>query len=262
MKLLAGIAIAFLLAFIAYYKQGSEPQDAKGVIEQGIVQVKKTRNLTPDAESLLKVQLAIVDHVAQVGHPPDSLTDLVPTYFDEVPINPGTGKVFAYRRNGMSFKLGKQLEKEGAPIALAQSSSEASASSEAGTLLDQLDFVNPNTLELEEFIYNAEGKRDPFQRFNNAPKQVSDEELSPLQRLSLGQLRLTAVLEDSKGEPTAIVEDSAGKGFTIRVGTLIGPDNGTVGTIEKDKVKIVQTRIDFAGNKTQNIVELKINQKQ
>lgn len=262
MKLVAGIAIAFLLAFIAYYKQGSEPQNSRAVIEQGIVQVKKLRNLTPDAESLLKVQLAIVDHVAQVGQPPDALTDLVPTYFDEVPINPGTGKAFAYKREGMSFKLGKQLEKGSAPVALAQKTEESPDGSESEALLDQLDFVNPNTLELEEFIYNAEGKRDPFQRFNNAPKQATDEELSPLQRLSLGQLRLTAVLEDSKGEPTAIVEDSSGKGFTIRVGTLIGPDNGMVGTIEKEKVKIVQTRIDFAGNKTQNIVELRINQKQ
>ena len=103
------------------------------------------------------------------------------------------------------------------------------------------------------FVYETEGKRDPFQPFDFSPKQAEREDLSPLERYEIGQLKLTAVL-DGFDQPTAIVENAAGRGFTVRRGAKIGPNGGVITDILKDKILVEETITDFTGvSKTQTI---------
>ena len=71
----------------------------------------------------------------------------------------------------------------------------------------------------------------------------------PLERYSVGQLKITAILADltGSGGRTAIVEDATGKGYTVKKGTKIGNKNGVVVAIDEDKIHIVESIVDFTG---------------
>jgi Tfp pilus assembly protein PilP len=93
-------------------------------------------------------------------------------------------------------------------------------------------------------------KRDPFRPYtlNNKPSQRRRENLSPLERYELGQLKLVGVIWDIK-EPNAIVEDSAGLGYVVRIGTPIGSNEGKVKTIQPARLVIEEFQFDVYGAK-------------
>ena len=89
----------------------------------------------------------------------------------------------------------------------------------------------------DTFVYNPAGKRDPFKQFDFSARPQNPNAGTPLERYSLGQLRLTAVIIDPKtGAPTALVEDSTGKGYPIKIGAKIGDQGGSVVAIEADQI--------------------------
>ena len=69
---------------------------------------------------------------------------------------------------------------------------------------------------------------------------------TPLERYEIGQLKLVGVVSDPK-EPRAMIEDSSGLGYIVKVGTPIGPDEGKVRAIKRNEVVIEETYIDFYG---------------
>jgi type IV pilus assembly protein PilP len=93
--------------------------------------------------------------------------------------------------------------------------------------------------------YNPAGRRDPF-----SPPRVGQAlgtgTTSPLQRYDVGQLRLVAVIYDTR-EPRAVVEDDQGLGYIVRLGTPIGANGGAVSGIQKGKVIIQEDTVDFYG---------------
>lgn len=93
-------------------------------------------------------------------------------------------------------------------------------------------------------------KRDPFRPYtlNNRPSQRRRENLSPLERYELGQLKLVGVIWDIK-QPNAIVEDSAGLGYVVRIGTPIGSNEGKVITIQPESLVIEEFQFDVYGAK-------------
>lgn len=92
--------------------------------------------------------------------------------------------------------------------------------------------------------YDAAGRRDPFR----APRAtaLAGSTVTPLQRYEIGQLRLVAVIYDTNA-PRAVVEDDAGLGYIIRVGTPIGPNGGQVRAIERGRVLVREESEDFYG---------------
>lgn len=126
---------------------------------------------------------------------------------------------------------------------------------EQQALIDSLSDTSPQTT----FVYDPSGKRDPFEPFDFAPKG-EDSSKTPLERYAIGQLKLTAVLEGFD-QPKAIVENSEGRGFTVSKGTKIGPNNGEIVEIQKDKILILETEIDFTGQKKTKTVELRLRTK-
>jgi type IV pilus assembly protein PilP len=101
------------------------------------------------------------------------------------------------------------------------------------------------------------GKRDPFRPFttNTRPSSRRRENLTPLERYDLGQLKLVGVVWDVK-EPNAIVEDSAGLGYVVKVGTPIGANDGKVKLITPGEIIVEETHVDIYGAKKKRDVSM------
>jgi type IV pilus assembly protein PilP len=97
--------------------------------------------------------------------------------------------------------------------------------------------------------YDPSGRRDPFAPIiENNPQGQSDAVLPPLQRIGLTELSLIGIVWGAYGY-TAMVQTPDGKGYSIRRGTRVGPNNGIVSSIT-DRGIIVQERFtDVYGNK-------------
>jgi Tfp pilus assembly protein PilP len=106
--------------------------------------------------------------------------------------------------------------------------------------------------------YSSSGKRDPFQAPMKAQaKRRPRENLSPLERYEIGQLNLVGVVWDLK-DPRAMVEDAAGLGYIVRVGTPIGSNDGKIKEIKPAEVVIEENYIDFYGARKNRQVSMRI----
>ena len=93
-----------------------------------------------------------------------------------------------------------------------------------------------------------EGSRDPFRPMTLRAKidTRARENLSPLERLDLSQLKVVGIIWDIK-EPRALVEDTAGLGYVVKVGTPIGSNDGTVKAIHRNQVIVEESTADIYG---------------
>jgi Tfp pilus assembly protein PilP len=93
-----------------------------------------------------------------------------------------------------------------------------------------------------------EGGRDPFRPMTLRTKvnTRARENLSPLERLDLSQLKVVGIIWDIK-EPRAMVEDTAGLGYVVKVGTPIGSNDGTVKVIHRNQIVIEEFADDVFG---------------
>jgi len=106
--------------------------------------------------------------------------------------------------------------------------------------------------------YSPLGKRDPFQApMKSQAKRRPRENLSPLERYEIGQLNLVGVVWDLK-DPRAMVEDSTGLGYVVRVGTPIGPNDGKIKEIKPAEVLIEEVYVDFYGARKNRQVSMRI----
>jgi len=112
--------------------------------------------------------------------------------------------------------------------------------------------------------YNPAGKTDPFTPlFQEKPllptKPTPRRRIprTPLEKISLSQLKLTAIILAPSGN-RALVQEASGKGYVIRNGTYIGLDGGKVVDIEKGRVVIEEEIEDIVGKLTKRKQELKL----
>jgi Tfp pilus assembly protein PilP len=241
------VLLAALGGLILYQSSQTPPNTPRSSLDEQVKQAKKDRAISPAQEAFLKVQLAVVSYQVANRYPPNRLEDLVPTYFDSVPKNPETGQPFSYERQGSKYKLG------GLSAPVKQEETLCKPGEEGCS-----DFINPNDLPLEVARYDPTGKRDPFKPFDFSARPVNPGAATPLEQYDLSQLRLTAVITDPSRGSTALIQDQAGKGFNVRIGTRLGLKSGVIVSIESDKLKILETETDLTGKETQRIVEMKI----
>lgn len=97
--------------------------------------------------------------------------------------------------------------------------------------------------------YDPSGRRDPFapiiQEFQ--PGKV-DENLPPLQRVTLTELNLIAIVWGAYGY-TAMVQTPEGYGYTVRRGTRVGQNNGVVSAITERGIIVQERFTDMYGKK-------------
>jgi type IV pilus assembly protein PilP len=101
--------------------------------------------------------------------------------------------------------------------------------------------------------------RDPFRPTTlrtriNAPAR---ENLSPLERLDLGQLKIVGIVWDIR-EPRAMIEDAAGLGYVVKIGTPIGSNDGKVKAIRRDHVIVEEFYEDAYGARKRRDVSMKL----
>jgi Tfp pilus assembly protein PilP len=120
----------------------------------------------------------------------------------------------------------------------------------------------------EKYIYDPKGKPDPFRPLiverpeaaKAKPKpseQAALEAATPLERMDLGQLKLVAVIWNVS-EPKGMVEDDAGKGYILSIGTPIGKNRGKVTQINSLGVLVTERYDDSTGKFKSRQVTLKL----
>ena len=114
--------------------------------------------------------------------------------------------------------------------------------------------------------YNPAGKIDPFVPLlkdepvkalqSEKSKMEKREPTTPLERIDLSQLKLTAIIRTPSGFK-AMVEETTGKGYIVGVGTYMGIHSGKVVNILKDRVVVEEEVEDALGNVVSRNSELK-----
>jgi type IV pilus assembly protein PilP len=114
--------------------------------------------------------------------------------------------------------------------------------------------------------YNPAGKIDPFVPLlkdesvkalqTDKSKKEKREPATPLERVDLSQLKLTAIIRTPSGFK-AMVEESTGKGYIVGMGTYMGIHSGKVVNILKDRVVVEEEVEDVLGNVVSRNSELK-----
>ncbi|HLK12630.1 MAG TPA: pilus assembly protein PilP [Candidatus Binatia bacterium] len=124
---------------------------------------------------------------------------------------------------------------------------------------DQAPAASAQPPEQADAPYDPAGRRDPFRPPKATSATAAGEARTPLERYELGQLRLVAVIYDTR-EPRAVVEDDSGLGYIVRKGTRIGPNGGIVDDIERGRVRVREDYVDFYGehHPTDVTMELKV----
>ena len=136
----------------------------------------------------------------------------------------------------------------------------ASSSADGGKLDAGQMAALQEAVPTESFTYDPTGKRDPFVPFDLSQTAGEIDPNNPLTGYEYGQLRLTSVLAGFD-EPVAVVENNAGRGFTVRKGTVIGKLGGKVIDIQKDRVIVLEEITELDGQKRTNTVELTLRPK-
>jgi len=80
---------------------------------------------------------------------------------------------------------------------------------------------------------------------------------TPLERISLEQLELRAIIRAPSGN-RALVEDSSGKGYIIKKGTYIGLNSGIVTQVHSDSVIVEEEVENLMGELVLNNTEIKL----
>jgi len=102
--------------------------------------------------------------------------------------------------------------------------------------------------------------RDPFRPMTMRTKVSARprENLSPLERFDLSQLKIVGVVWDIK-EPRAMVEDGTGLGYVVKVGTPIGSNDGRVKAIQRDQIVVEENYEDAYGARKKRDVSMRIS---
>ena len=112
------------------------------------------------------------------------------------------------------------------------------------------------------YTYNPEGRRDPF-----APIIVKQEETAklsdrpPLERYNLYEFKMMGVIWGGFGY-NAMLEGPDGKGYFVRVGTVIGPNKGVVKKITQTSIVVEEKfkSISGAPDHKETVIELRKKQ--
>lgn len=100
------------------------------------------------------------------------------------------------------------------------------------------------------YTYDPSGRRDPFAAILQPGQVPGEADLSvpPLQRVGLTELNLIGIIWGAYGY-VAMVQTPDGKGYTVRRGTRIGPNNGVVSAITESAIIVQERFTDVYGKK-------------
>ncbi len=92
-------------------------------------------------------------------------------------------------------------------------------------------------------------------------KKVRTSELPPLERYNINEFKLTGIVWGGFGY-NAIFEGPDGKGYFLRVGTIVGPNRGVVKKITQNSVVIEEKYKTFSGETQRKEIVVELQRKQ
>ncbi len=119
--------------------------------------------------------------------------------------------------------------------------------------------------------YDSKGRLNPFLPLlqkkeqtgvttpvdDGKPKRI----LTPLEKMDLGQIKLVAVIL-MKNRQLAMVEESTGKGYEVRIGTYMGKNSGQVSKINQSSIVVKEYVKDYKGKRQAHFREIKLHKKE
>lgn len=112
------------------------------------------------------------------------------------------------------------------------------------------------------FTYNPQGRRDPFALLIS--KEESKERASsrpPLERYGVSEFKLSGIVWGGFGY-NAMLEGPDGKGYFVRVGTVIGVNKGIIKKITKDTMIIEEKFKNMLGEMERKQIVIQLRKKQ
>ncbi len=112
------------------------------------------------------------------------------------------------------------------------------------------------------YTYNAAGRRDPFAPIiSKEEKKAKAGDRPPLERYSLSEFKLTGIIWQGFGY-NALIEGPDGKGYVVRVGTIMGQNRGVVKKITQEKMIIEEKFKNFSGGTERKEIVIELRKKQ
>jgi type IV pilus assembly protein PilP len=105
-------------------------------------------------------------------------------------------------------------------------------------------------------LFRAESKDAPAEQFGKTKRKKRIPQ-TPLERISLNQLKLVAIIRASSGN-RALVEDSSGKGYIVKNGTYIGLNSGIVTQINAASLIVEEELENLLGEFILQNTEIKL----
>ena len=137
----------------------------------------------------------------------------------------------------------------------------APAAAQAAAPADQKSGVRTNYgVASGDYRYDPAGKRDPFRSF--VKDKLNDDTLdvtSPLEQFELGQLTVSGVVWQADRR-RALVLDPSGQAYVVKNGDRIGKNDGVVTEINDASMLVLESYVDFHGDKTEKEIEMRIRQ--
>jgi type IV pilus assembly protein PilP len=149
------------------------------------------------------------------------------------------------------------------PIALAEDEASVSPEGEAPDAMSHM-------VEGPEF--NLASLRDPFASYLQRRAQLGRNILierqaqlakrirEPLEEIEISSLTLVAIYTMGEDQ-IAMVQDSTGKGYTVRRGNYMGKNNGRIEKITGDGLFLVEQVLDPAGDIVDRQVQMRLAEK-
>jgi type IV pilus assembly protein PilP len=110
------------------------------------------------------------------------------------------------------------------------------------------------------YRYDSTGKRDPFRSFvKDKLREDLADVASPLEQFELGQLTVSGVVWQADRR-RALVLDPAGQAYVVKTGDRIGKNDGVVTEIGDSSLVVLESYVDFHGDKTEKEIEMRIRQ--
>jgi type IV pilus assembly protein PilP len=109
-----------------------------------------------------------------------------------------------------------------------------------------------------EFRYDPLGRRDPFKSLLQLEKKQRDvTQLPPIQQFDLESVKVVGIVVDPVKGTQAMIKAPSGQTFVIRVGTIIGKNEGEVVEITLQGIRILEKFLDFMNRETRKETFLK-----
>lgn len=116
--------------------------------------------------------------------------------------------------------------------------------------------------EKPAYAYNPAGRRDPFAPIIiKETKKGKTGDRPPLERFALSEFKLSGIIWGGFGY-NAMLEAPDGKGYFVRVGTVVGMNGGVIKKITQNSMIVEESFKNFAGESERKEIVIQLRRRQ